>query len=250
MQVIVDSLLTHYEQLGTGKTIVLLHGWGDNAAGLIALQKELAKKYQVLAVDLPGFGATQLPVMTWGLDDYAQFVAHFLEKLEVKNLLAVVGHSNGGAVAIRGVARGVLKPDKLILLAAAGLRDHGGLRKMSYKVLAKSGKAATVWLPAEQRQKLRQKLYKSAGSDMLIVPELQETFKKTVSEDLQTDAEKLYVPVLLIYGEQDTATPVWFGERYHELMSDSTLEILPGAGHFVHLDRPADVVQAIEGFVR
>lgn len=250
MQVVVDSLLTHYEQLGDGKTIVLLHGWGDSAAGLGALQKQLAKTYRVIAADLPGFGATQLPVMTWGLDEYAQFVAHFLDKIQVKEVLAIVGHSNGGAVAIRGVSRGVLKPEKLILMAAAGIRDHGGLRKMSYKVLAKGGKAVTVWLPAEQRNKLRQKLYKSAGSDMLIVPELQETFKKTVSEDVQTDAAKLVVPVLLLYGEQDTATPVWYGERYHELIDGSTLEIFPGAGHFLHLDRPADVVQAIEGFVR
>lgn len=250
MQVVVDSLLTHYEQLGDGKIIVLLHGWGDSGAGLSGLQKELAKTYRVITVDLPGFGATQPPVMTWGLDEYALFVAHFLDKIQVKKILAVVGHSNGGAVAVRGVSKRTLKPEKLILLAAAGIRDHGGLRKMSYKVLAKGGKAATVWLPAEQRNKLRQKLYKSAGSDMLIVPELQETFKKTVSEDLQADATKLTVPVLLLYGEQDTATPVWYGERYHELMSDSTLEILPGAGHFVHLDRPADVVQAIKGFVR
>jgi pimeloyl-ACP methyl ester carboxylesterase len=250
MQIVVDSLLTHYEMLGAGKTVVLLHGWGDNANGLSALQKELAKKYRVIAIDLPGFGATQPPITIWGLDDYAQFVAHFLQKIHVQKVAAVVGHSNGGAIAIRGTARHILKPEKLVLLASAGIREQGGLKKLGFKALAKGGKAATVWLPGEQRQKLRQKLYKSAGSDMLIVPELQETFKKTVAQDVQSDAAQLALPVLMIYGEQDSATPVWYGQRYHELMSDSTLEILPNAGHFVHLDRPADVVQAIEGFVQ
>ena len=84
---------------------------------------------------------------------------------------------------------------------------------------------------------------------MLIVPELQETFKKTVAQDVQADAAKLTLPTLLIYGDQDTATPVWFGERYHELMGDSTLEVLGNAGHFVHIDREAEVVSAIEGFL-
>jgi len=250
MQVVVDSLLTHYEMLGSGRVVVLLHGWGDSAAGLSALQKELATKYKVYAIDLPGFGATQVPVTTWGLDDYAQFIAHFLQKVGVKNVAAVVGHSNGGAVAIRGTASGTLKPEKLVLLSSAGIRAHGGLKKLGFKALAKGGKAATVWMPSSQRETLRKKLYKSAGSDMLIVPALQETFKKTVAQDVQADAAKLSLPTLLIYGEQDTATPVWYGERYHELMGSSTLEVLGGAGHFVHMDRQAEVVKAIEGFLQ
>ncbi|SRR6266702_4980406 len=249
MQVVVDSLLTHYEALGAGQTVVLLHGWGDSAAGLRTLQTELAKKYAVIAVDLPGFGGTQVLAATWGLDDYAQFVGHFMKKIGVRKAAAIVGHSNGGAVAIRGVASNVLQPEKLVLLAAAGIRAHGSLRKLGLKALAKSGKAASMWLPAAQREQMRRKLYHSAGSDMLVVPQLQETFKKTVSQDLQADAAKINLPTLLLYGEQDTATPVWYGERYHELMSASTLEILPGAGHFAHLDRPTAVVKAIEEFV-
>jgi len=249
MQVVVDSLLTRYEMLGSGRAVLLLHGWGDSAAGLVALQKQLAKKYQVYAVDLPGFGATQAPLVTWGLDEYAQFVAHFMQKVGIKKVAAIVGHSNGGAVAIRGIARGVLATEKLVLLASAGIRARGGLKKLGFKALAKGGKAATVWMPSSQRESLRRRLYKSAGSDMLIVPELQETFKKTVAQDVQADAAKLTLPTLLIYGDQDTATPVWFGERYHELMGDSTLEVLGNAGHFVHIDREAEVVSAIEGFL-
>src|SRR6266568_155893 len=249
MQVVVDSLLTHYEALGTGQTVILLHGWGDSAAGLRALQAALAKKYTVVAVDLPGFGGTQAPATTWGLDDYAQFVAHFMKKIGVSKAVAIVGHSNGGAVAIRGVANDMLRPEKLVLLAAAGIRAHGGLRKLGFKALAKSGKVASIWLPAVHREQARRKVYHSAGSGMLVVPELQAAFKKTVSQDLQADAAKINLPALLLYGEQDTAAPVWYGERYHELMSASTLEILPGAGHFAHLDRPAEVVKAIEEFV-
>ena len=249
MQIVVDSLLTHYEALGAGRTILLLHGWGDSAAGLRSLQIALAKNYHVIALDLPGFGDTEAPLTPWGLGEYAQFAAHFLQKIEVKKTTAIVGHSNGGAVAVVGVANGVLQPEKLVLLAAAGIRAHGNVRKLGLKALAKSGKAATAWLPETQRQKMRRKLYRAAGSDLLVVPQLQETFKKTVAQDVQTEAAKIDLPTLLMYGEQDAAAPVWYGERYHELMSASTLEILPGAGHFVHMDRPADVTKAIREFV-
>ncbi len=250
MQVVVDSLLTHYEKQGKGKVVVILHGWGDSLAGFAVLQAALAKKYCVIAVDLPGFGTTQAPVTVWGLEDYALFMQHFLKKIEVADVWAIIGHSNGGAVAMYGLSNKYLQAEKLVLLAAAGIRTHGGLRKLGFKVLAKSGKVATLWLPIGQRQKIRRKLYKTAGSDMLIVPELQETFKKTVGQDVQADAARLSLPVLMLYGEADTDTPAWFGRRYHELLSDSTLEILPDAGHFVHLDQPAKVQKAIEEFLR
>lgn len=250
MQVVVDSLLTHYEVLGKGKTVVLLHGWGDSAAGFAPLSQELAAQYRVLAPDLPGFGATQPPITPWGLEDYATFVAHFLKKIRVGKVHAIVAHSNGGAVAICGLARRSLQAEKLVLLAASGIRTKGGLRKLGFKVVAKSGKAATVWLPTVQREKLRRKLYKSAGSDMLIVPELQETFKKTVAQDVQAEAAQLTLPVLLVYGEQDTATPVWYGQRWHELMSESTLLVLPEAGHFVHIDQPVAVTRAVQEFLQ
>lgn len=249
MQVVVDSLLTQYEMLGKGRVVVMLHGWGDRAAGLADLQQALARKYRVVAVDLPGFGATQPPTTTWGIEDYAQFVARFLQKIGVHKVYAIVGHSNGGAVAIRGLSRGILQAEKLVLLAAAGIRNADGMRKLGFKMLAKSGKAATVWLPAAQRQKMRQRLYKAAGSDMLIVPALQETFKKTVSQDVQEDAARLTLPVLLLYGEEDTETPAVYGRQYHELMGDSTLEILADAGHFIHLDQPEKVTRATEGFL-
>src|SRR5689334_4037297 len=122
MQVVVDSLLTRYTREGKGKQVLLLHGWGDSAAGFRVLQHALAKKYCVTAVDLPGFGGTQAPPAPWGLDDYAQFVAHFFTKIEDKPVYAIVGHSNGGAIAIRGLGSGVLNADKLVLLASAGIR--------------------------------------------------------------------------------------------------------------------------------
>lgn len=249
MQVIVDALLTHYEQTGSGKVVLLLHGWGDSAKGLHDLQAKLTKHYQVIALDLPGFGATEAPKVAWGLDDYAQFAAGFLKKIGTGDLWAIIGHSNGGAITIRSIARGWLQPERVILLASAGVRGEYNGRNRVYRMLAKTGKAAAAPLPKSVQKKLRKKLYTTIGSDMLVAEHLQETFKRVVTDDVREDAVRILVPTLLIYGEADTQAPVWYGEQYHELIPDSTLEVLPGAGHFVHLERPQVVERAIERFL-
>lgn len=249
MQVVVDSLLTHYEVKGEGKPVLLLHGWADSAAGLSGLQKALSETHKVIALDLPGFGTTQTPKEVWGLSNYAQFVGHFLDKIGVKNVAVIIGHSNGGAIAIRGLSEGALQADKVVLLASAGIRGVYKGRIKALRVVTKIGKALSSPLPKSVKRRLRAKVYKTVGSDMLVAEHLQETFKKVVTDDVREDAAKLLQPALLIYGETDEQAPVWYGEAYHQLIRTSTLEVLPGAGHFVHLDRPDEVHKAVKEFI-
>lgn len=250
MNIVVNDLLVHYELSGKGKVVLLLHGWGDTAAGLSDLQIALSRKYQVLSLDLPGFGRSQPPPAVWDLDNYAGFVANVLAKLGLKQLFAVVGHSNGGALAIRAIATGSLQPKKLILVAASGIRTGASLKRLILKVIAKTGNIATLWMPERYRRGLRQSLYGAAGSDMLIVPQLQETFKKTVRQDVQSDAAKLALPTLLIFAEDDQAVPLSDGQKYHQLIAGSQLEVISNAGHFVHLDQSEKVTKLIEGFLK
>lgn len=249
MQVVVDSLLTNYKREGKGRTVVLLHGWGDAATGLSALAKDLAKKFDVIVPDLPGFGGSQAPKSAWGLDEYVRFTARFLEKIDAGKVYAFLGHSNGGAIAVRGLGSGKLEADKLVLIACAGIRGVYKGRVKALRYLAKAGKALAAPFPKPVKKKLRSAVYGAVGSDMLVAEHLQETFKKVVTDDVRDDAARLVQPTLLLYGEQDESTPLWYGETYHELIPTSTLQILPGAGHFVHLDRPQEVQHAIQEFL-
>lgn len=249
MQIVVDDLLTHYELQGSGKLIVLLHGWGDNLQGLASLQKTLAQDYQVLAIDLPGFGGTQVPHDTWDLTNYVNFVAATLTKLKLAQPYALIGHSNGGAVSALAVGSGVLQPAKLVLLAASGLRHKGGARRLLLNIIAKTGNLATLWMPARYRTSLRKSLYTAAGSDLLVVPELEETFKKTVRQDIAADAAQVSIPTLLIFGRDDTAVPPSDAEHYHELIVNSELHIIKDAGHFVHLDQPQKTTHLLQEFL-
>lgn len=248
-QVVVDSLLTKYSTSGKGKTILLLHGWGDSSSGSADIQERLSKKYKVIALDLPGFGGTQAPKSDWNLSDYAHFVGNFLEKISEKTY-AIVGHSNGGAIAIRGLASGDLKSEKLVLMASAGIRGTDKNRNNVLRLVAKTGKALTMPLPRAVKNRLRRKVYSTMGSDMLVAEHMQGTFKKIVADDVRSDASKLGLPTLLIYGGNDQDTPAWYGETYNKLIKDSRLVVLPEAGHFVHLEQPQAVAAEIEEFLK
>src|SRR6478609_12130244 len=78
VQVIVSDLIVNYTRKGKGKQLLILHGWGDNSASWQKFAAKLAKSYEVIVPDLPGFGATQVPSATWGLDEYAKFTADFI----------------------------------------------------------------------------------------------------------------------------------------------------------------------------
>jgi pimeloyl-ACP methyl ester carboxylesterase len=250
VNVIVDELLVNYQLSGSGKLVVLLHGWGDNGAGLEVIQTSLSRTYQVLSLDLPGFGGTQPPKTVWDLDNYARFVAATLTKLKLADPYALIGHSNGGAIAIRGLSLGLLKPQKLILIAAAGIRTGASLKRLLLKIIAKTGNLATIWMPERYRRNLRESLYGVAGSDMLVAPELQETFKKSVRQDVQADAASITIPTLLIFGENDRAVPVRDGHTYKALIVGSVLEIVSDAGHFVHLDQTDKTNRLIQEFLK
>jgi pimeloyl-ACP methyl ester carboxylesterase len=249
-QVVVDSLLTSYKVGGAGKTILLLHGWGDRAAGLKDLQAALSKKYKVIALDLPGFGNTQAPTSDWDLNDYANFVSNFLNKIGDKKLHAIIGHSNGGAIAVRGLANGDFKADKLVLMASAGIRGTANARNKTLQLLAKIGKVLTAPLPKSVKNRLRRQAYQTIGSDMLLAEHLQGTFKKVVADDVRADAAKLKLPTLLLYGGNDEATPAWYGQTYHELIRGSKLEVLPETGHFIHLEQSQKIAAEIEEFLK
>lgn len=251
MQIVVDGLITRYQKQGSGKTVLLLHGWGDRLETFNMLQPALSSKYELIALDLPGFGQSQAPKQPWDLDDYAKFLESFISKLEIENVDAVVGHSNGGALAIRALSLNKLSASKLILLASSGVRDTQKIKKAGLKVVAKTGKVATFWLPKSSKQKLQKKLYGTVGSEMLDNPALQETFKRTVKQDIQRDATKITIPTLLIYGDQDKATPPEaVGKQLNMRIDGSYLKVIPGADHFVHQAAPEEVSKDILEFLK
>ncbi len=248
MQVVVNNLLTNYVQKGSGKNVLLLHGWGDSSKGMHLFIEALAKKYKVTSIDLPGFGGTQAPSEAWSVSDYAGFVQQFAYKIGLEPAL-VIGHSNGGAIAIRALSGGLVA-DKLVLVASAGIRGEYKGRMQILRYITKAGKAIAMLLPKRIQKKLRRKLYTTVGSDMLVAEHLQETFKKVVADDVRQAASTLTVPTLLIYGDNDVSTPLAFGRKLEQAIPNSRLEVIPGGEHGLPTENTQQVINLIKGFDR
>jgi pimeloyl-ACP methyl ester carboxylesterase len=250
MQSIVQGLLTHYERMGSGPVILVLPGWTDTSSSWLRIQKKLSASFDVIILDIPGFGGSQAPKEAWDLSDYSAFISSFLNKIGVGDLHAVIGHSNGGAMAVRSLGTSRVVADKLVLVASAGIRLTTSRRKKILRAVAKIGKMLAKPLPKSTQNKLRSRLYKVVGSDMLAAEHMQETFKKIVAHDVQMDAARIAVPALLMYGDKDTETPVLFGEKFNSLIPNSRLEIFHGSGHFLHVEQPDKLSADILKFLR
>ena len=249
MNVIVDTLLVNYLRQGKGPQILLVHGWGDTLRTFDAVANILESEYEVIRLDLPGFGNSQPPVEPWGLDEYGRFISRFLAKIDAKPVV-MVGHSNGGAILINALAEAMTMTDKLVLLSSAGIRNARSLRNVAWRVTAKVGKAATAVLPAASQRSFRRRLYSTAGSDMMVAPHLEESFKRIVGQDVRAKAAALHVPTLIINGSTDTATPLEFARTFNSLIKGSQLNVIDGASHFAHQEQPAAVADMLKAFLK
>ncbi len=249
MNIIVKGVPTSYAKEGRGPVVLLVHGWGDSKESFDFLENTFAKKYTIIALDLPGFGSTGVPKEAYDLTKYAYFMKEFLEKLGVSELYGIVGHSNGGAIALKALSLDILNPSKLVLLASAGVRRKKSLSKKLLQIVVKVGKYPLLIAPEPIRKRLRAQLYKSIGSDFLVAEHMQESFKLLVNEDILGQIAEIETDTLLIYGSEDRSTPARDGEAINSALKNSEIVIIPGAGHFVHQENHKQVAQAIGVFL-
>lgn len=249
MQVIVDRLAIEYTDQGAGQVILMLHGWLDNHKSFDALANILSTDFRVIRLDLPGFGNSQMPPADWAVGDFALFVGAFLSKLDVSPE-GILGHSFGGRIALKGLGNGTLAAQKLILIGSAGVSDQRPPRRFLFCLAAKLVKSVGNLAPFRAWYRTqRKRLYARLGSDYLDSGKMQGSFVKTIAEDLSESAARITMPTLLIWGADDEATPLSAGQKLHRLIAGSQLEVLAGAGHFVHRQQPEAVARLIRVFV-
>lgn len=249
-QLIIENQLIAYHISGKGPLVVCLHGWGDEMITFANFEKKMNKKFTLLFIDLPGFGGSSAPRTSWSLNEYAHSVASIIRKLNLDSVYAYIGHSNGGAILMYGIGKGILNSKKLVLIGSSGIRGKNKLRKNSIKALTKIGGLVISPLPSKYKSSFKKKLYASIGSDALLKPELIETFRKITAQDVLPQAGKIESPTLLVWGENDKATPVEYGYLFNAAIRHSKLSIIKNAGHFVHLDQPEETLFQIEEFLR
>ena len=251
MKILVGEQIIEYKDEGKGKIILLLHGWGANLATFDQLAEHLVKKFRVVRFDFPGFGGSPKPPDNWDVNRYAQLTGDFIKKLKLDDLYALIGHSFGCRVIIKGNAIGSLTPKKIVLIGAAGIKSKQSLKNQTFKLIAKTGKLLALTPGLNKiKHKLRAKLYHTVGSsDYLKAGDMQKIFLNVIKEDLLSEVHKIAQPTLLIWGKDDDQVPVSDGHAIKQQISKARLVITPAAGHFVYVDNLQAVTKELDNFL-
>ena len=221
----------YFEHFGNNdsQTVLLwLHGWGVDHKTLLPLSS-LFPNFEHYMVDFAGFGATKQPETDWNVLDYTNDVKNFIETNITKNKkIIIIGHSFGGRVAIKFASLYSDCINGIILIGGAGIEYiHSRTYKIVTGILYFVTKCIKKIFPKFENQTIfGSSDYKKSSGVM------RKTFKNVINEELSNDAKKINLPTLLLYGENDTATPPYFGQKYNECIKNSTLYIIPRADHY------------------
>ena len=240
----IDGRRVRYIDEGEGPEVLLLHGWGAPAETYRLIIDHLKARCRVVAPDLPGFGGSEDPPEPWAVDDFVDFVQKFAAFAGL-NSPVLIGHSNGGRIIIKLMNCPTLPfaVPKIVLMDAAGIRAKHG---PGYYVKVYSYKAAKRLLPSlaeKMRGKVGSADYKNAS------PVMRQTMVRALNEDLTPLLSGIRVPTLLIWGENDTATPLSDGQRMEKSIPDAGLVVLKGAGHFAFAERWGQCRRVLDAFI-
>lgn len=206
-----------------GAVNIFLHGWGQSGECF----KEVISScddFCNIVIDFPPFGKSGVP-SDWTIFSYANMIISICEALEIDRC-NLIGHSFGGRVAIIVSALRKDIVNKLVLVASAGMKPK---RKLSYYLRVYSYKTLKYFgfYP-----------HFSGSSDYAKLDEgMKRTFSSIVNTHLEEYCQLIEADTLIVFGKEDTETPIYMAKRLNKLIKNSHLELLDHAGHFCFLDR-------------
>lgn len=266
----VDGLALHYLADGRGPVVVLLHGLGGFAASWRRTVEALAAQATVYALDLPGFGRSGKPRVRYDLEFFAAALHGFLDALGIAGA-SLVGHSLGGAVAVRYALSRPARVDRLALLGAL-VPGIGYRPSWVYRLLARPGLGealALVGCRPVYRAALARCFHRPRTEEVEFLVECDHGERtgwearraylatlRGVREDLEQRGDAfrralamLDLPVLLIHGRQDPVVPAAHCGQVAGSLPRATVGWLEACGHFPQLEHPEIVNDWLSQFL-
>ncbi|MHC1746000.1 MAG: 2-succinyl-6-hydroxy-2,4-cyclohexadiene-1-carboxylate synthase [Negativicutes bacterium] len=266
MLIDVNGIRLHAEVEGAGEPLVLLHGFTGSTRSWQWIVPLLRDRCQVILLDLIGHGRSQAPadLNRYSMDYAAKDLLSVFDHLKLKKI-NLLGYSMGGRCALYFAVRFPERVQTLILESSSpGIEDRLAreARRKADEALAafidEQGLEAFVnrwsnldlfatqqqlpeWIKNEVRfQRLQNKPQGLANS--------LRGMGTGVQQSLWDRLEQLDIPTLLLVGKTD-AKFRQIGVSMHEMMPNSTLQVIPDAGHAIHLERPVQFTNAVKNFL-
>ncbi len=228
--------------MGSLKKIYIIHGWSysTNKWGPFV---ELLKKngFSVNLLKVPGLTAASDKV--WELDDYIVWLKKNIS--DEKNKIILLGHSNGGRIAISYASLYPEDLSHLLLIDSAGIYHNEipiRIKRIVFKTIAKLGKKATT---SNQLKKLIYRLaqakdYQEATSSM------KQTMLNLIIKDLTPILITITTPTTIIWGEKDKITPLSDAKLMNKYIKNSRFYQIKDAKHSPQFSHPQEVIDRIK----
>lgn len=251
MNIRIDGIDINYTDEGQGEAVLLLHGWGSSCDAYKGIINTIKSKYRCIAPDFPGCGKSSIMETPWTVDDYTLFIKKFCDALGLENPI-MFGHSHGGRVALKCAADGILSPRKIVLLDSAGLIPKKTikqkLRARSFKII-KSVLTVPLWKGACEGLLNKARAHYGSADYNAAPPVLRQTLVNLVNTDIREVLPNIKASTLLIWGENDTATPLADAKIIESLIKDSGLCVIPNTGHWSFVENPHLAHAIIKNFL-
>lgn len=251
----ISGLKTEYTVTGDGAIpVVLLHGWGSSFDVYKGVMAALGDRCKFYAVNFPGCGGSETMKTPWNIDNYCDFVSEFLEFVGVDDKeAAFIGHSHGGRVILSLAGNKKISPQKIVLLDSAGIvAEKTPKQKRRAKRFKRIKKVLSLPVINKFSGGLLDSARKHYGSAdyNAAPPVLRQTLVSLVNTDLRDILENIKCPTLLIWGENDTDTPLSSAELIKSKIADSGLCVIKGTGHFSFCQKPYEAAAILRAFIK
>lgn len=259
----VGGLNLHYVDVGQGPAVVLIHGLGGSLYNFRYNIPALSQQFRVVALDLKGFGYSDRPLdADYSQTAQAQLVADFMDRLGIGRA-AVLGHSLGGAIALRLAALFPQRVTRLILVGSAPpVRLVPPLGGSVLRPVLRLGAALMLHQPGLREAVLRSGFYDPA----FFTQEMLEEFRRVgrirgtaesivrvlldSARDEPLDLAQIRQPTLLLWGEGDRAVGLRVARWLQARLPDARLRVIERARHMVIEERADESNAAICSFLQ
>ena len=265
----IDGSTVNYVELGEGPPIVFVHGLGGCWQNWLENLPYFAQHHRVIAVDLPGFGRSELPRGEISIPNYGRFIDSLLRRLGVERA-TLVGNSMGGFVSTEVAISFPTWVEKLVLVSAAGAHELPGkvnsrqaLRAASIsqpltdavikraEFLARRPRGRRLMLgmvcryPERLSAAMTMEMIAGAGK-----PAFDDALHSIFSYDFRDRLGEVSAPALIIWGRNDMVVPVRCADIYERALPDSRKLIMESTGHVAMIERAHTFNRTVAEFVR
>ena len=260
-----DDLRLHVVSSGEGSPLLLLHGFTGSSSTWDYFRSKLDSRLRVIAIDLPGHGQSSIPASParYSLDRLSADLEKVLDDLEIERA-AVFGYSMGGRAALRFALNAPARLNALILesttpgIEEAGRPQRSAADGLLADMIERDGVAAFVarWerLPLWNTQESMPDAGRRALHNQRLANDARGLANSLRGAGSATDADvterlgEIQTPTLILTGELDSKY-IEIGRILESGIPNAEMQIIPGAGHAIHLEQPDAVIDAIRGFL-